>query len=176
MFGDNIKRLDPHKHNVALLVNDEPGVFARISNLFMKRNFNIDTITVGASNMKGMSRITLSFIGDDIQYEQLVKQLNKLIDVVKTTDLPESRAVIRELALIKVNTKSEKEQTQIMNFSNAFRANVVNVGPKEMIVQITGKTTKVDSFIELVKPMGIVEVARTGVTAMARSNNNFEKV
>lgn len=119
MYSDRIAELNPHPHTIALLVNDEPGVFSRVSNLFMKRNFNINTITVGSSVRQGISKITITFFGDDRVYEQLVKQLSKLIDVVKTIDLPEQESVIRDLALLKVRTKKVEDQNQLMNYCKA---------------------------------------------------------
>ena len=139
--------------------------------MFMKRNFNIDNLTVGPSTMENVSRMTITFQGDDKMYEQMSKQLNKLIDVIKVSDLPEVSSVIRDLALIKVKAKSINEQNQIMNYCHAYRAKIVNISPDEMIVEIVGRPSKIDAFILLVKKLGIVEISRTGITAMARGLN-----
>ena len=176
MYDDRRKTLHPHHHTVAMLVYDEPGVLSRIANMFMKRNFNINTLTVGPSTKKGISRMTITFYGDDKIYEQMVKQLNKLIDVVKVSDLPVDNSIIRELALIKIKTKTIDMQNQIMSYCQAYRANVVNMTQDNIVVEVVGKTDKIDSFIQLVSGVGISEVSRTGVTAMSRGHIDFEKI
>lgn len=174
MYDPREKKLHPHKHTLAILVHDEPGVLARIANMFMRRNFNIDNLTVGQSGVEGVSRMTITFRGDDKMYEQMTKQLNKLIDVIKVSDLPESSSVIRDLALIKVKAKNVNEQNQIMNYCHAFRARVVNISQDEMIIEIVGRPQKIDALVQLVKRLGIVEISRTGITAMARGTT-FEE-
>ncbi len=175
MYDDAKKTLDPHYHTVALLVHDEPGVLARIANLFLKRNFNISTITVGSSTIPDVSRITISFQGDDKIYEQIVKQLNKLIDVIKVSDLPKETSIFRDLALIKIRTDDVEVQNKVMNYCNAYRARIVNITPEEVIVEMVGKPDKIDAFLQLVKN-NLKEIARTGITAMSRSTINFEAV
>lgn len=176
MYTDKRTTLHPHFHTVAILVYDEPGVLARIANLFMKKNFNIDTITVGSSSKEGISRITICFFGDDNAYEQTVKQLYKLIDVIKVSDLPAFDSVLREVALIKIKSDSVNLQNQIMNYCHSYRARIVNINPNEVIVEVIGKPEKINSFIQLVKTIGIKEIARTGTTGMYRGNNNFEEL
>lgn len=168
MYGNKNVNSESHCHTLGILVNDEPGVLTRISGMFMKRNFNIKTITVGASNLKGISKITVSFYGNDEVYEQLVKQLNKLIDVIKTTDLSGSTSVVRELALIKISVKNVQEQNQIMNYCRIHKARVVNVTQEDMIIEIVGKSDKIDTFYKLASTFGIKDISRTGVTAISR--------
>ena len=167
MYDTKTHKLHPHNHTVALLVYDEPGVLSRIANMFMKRNFNINTITVGPSSKENISRITISFKGDDSVYEQMVKQLNKLIDVVKVSDLPPATSVIRELALIKIKVKDIHDQNRVMNYCQTYRANIIHITNNEIITEVVGKPEKIDAFLKLVKGQ-IKEVARTGITAMAR--------
>jgi len=176
MFDDAIRKLKGRHHTLAILVYDEPGVLARVSSLFMKRNFNINTLTVGPSSQQGVSRITISFFGDEKIFEQLVKQLYKLIDVIKVSNLPDKISIIRELALIKIHTKNLQAQNQIKMYCHSYKARIVNIAKDDVVVELIGKPDKVDSFLELVKPMGIREISRTGITAMSRSNINFEKV
>ncbi len=175
MYDDRKTVLHPHHHTLSLLVYDEPGVLSRIANMFMKRNFNINTLTVGPSTREGVSRMTITFIGDNRIYEQMVKQLNKLIDVIKVSDLPKNNSIIRELALIKVKAKTTAVQNQVMNYCQAYRARVVNMSQDNIVVEVVGKPEKIDSFIQLVKNIGIAEISRTGITAMSRSYTDFEK-
>ncbi|MBI5388789.1 acetolactate synthase small subunit [Candidatus Woesearchaeota archaeon] len=170
MYADKRTPLDPHHHVVVLHVYDEPGVLTRITGLFNKRNFNIDTITVGKSAKEGISRITISFFGDDNVYEQLTKQLNKLIDVIKINDLSSDAAVIRELALITIATKKVQHQEQLKTYLEAYRAKPVSITRDDTVVEIVGTPDKVDAFIDLVRQFGVKEVARTGVTGIGRSS------
>lgn len=175
MYDDAKKILNPHYHTVAMLVHDEPGVLARIANLFMKRNFNINTITVSTSTIPDVSRITISFMGDDKIYEQIVKQLNKLIDVIKVSDLAKESSIFRDLALVKIRTDSLEDQNKMMNYCQAYRAKIVNITPDEVIVEMVGKPEKINAFLQLVQH-NVKEIARTGITAMSRSSANFEEM
>ncbi len=158
------------QHILVALVEDKPGVMQRISGLFRRRNFNIDSITVGRSEKEGISRMTLVVKGDEKIVEQVVKQLNKLIEVVKVSRVDEKESVVRELALIKVSTKTDKERAEIVQFTNIFRGGIVDVSRDSLIVEITGSSSKIDAFIDLVKSYGIIELARTGLTAMVRGS------
>ncbi len=149
-------------------VEDRPGVMQRVSGLFRKRNFNIDSITVGHSEKEGISRITLTVEGDESVLEQVIKQLSKLIEVVKITKLSSENSVMRELALVKINVKNEAARADIVQYANIFRGRVVDVRKNSMIVEITGDTAKVDAFIELIGSFGVIELGKTGVTAMIR--------
>ena len=165
-----------HKHILSLLVKDEPGVMTRISGMFLKRNFNISTISVGQTTRQGISRINLSFHGDDRMYDQIYKQLSKIIDVLKVESLPEKKSVIREIALIKVRIANVNEQNQVMNYCHTYRAKVLGINHEQMIVEVTGKPDKVDSFIALLNNLGIIEISRSGVIAMHREKDDFEKI
>ncbi|CAM4340984.1 acetolactate synthase small subunit [Paenibacillus tarimensis] len=157
------------KHTIAVLVNDQPGVLQRVSGLFGRRGFNIESITVGTSEEEGLSRMVIVTHGDDKTLEQISKQLYKLIDVIKVVDLSANPMVARELALIKV-TAEPAARPEILGVVETFRAAVVDIGTSTMMVQVVGDTDKIDAMVELLKPYGIKELSRTGVTAMTRGN------
>lgn len=157
------------KHTIAILVNDQPGVLQRVSGLFGRRGFNIESITVGASEEPGLSRMVIVTTGDDHTLEQIQKQLYKLIDVIKVTDVSSNPMVGRELGLIKIGAEPSA-RPEILGIVETFRAAVVDIGPSTLIVQVVGDTEKIDAMIELLKPYGIRELSRTGVTAMARGS------
>ncbi|OKP97329.1 acetolactate synthase small subunit [Paenibacillus sp. P46E] len=157
------------KHTIAVLVNDQPGVLQRVSGLFGRRGFNIESITVGQSEEIGLSRMVIVTLGDQHTLEQIEKQLYKLIDVIKVVDLGSKPMVARELALIKVKAEPA-ERPEIMGVVETFRASVVDIGTTSLLVQVVGDTQKIDAMIELLKPYGIKELSRTGVTAMIRGN------
>jgi acetolactate synthase-1/3 small subunit len=157
------------KHTIAVLVNDQPGVLQRVSGLFGRRGFNIESITVGTSEEPGLSRMVIVTTGDDHTLEQISKQLYKLIDVIKVVDLSSHPMVGRELALIKVNAEPAA-RPEILGVVETFRAAVVDIGTSSLMVQVVGDTEKIDAMVELLKPYGIRELSRTGVTAMIRGN------
>lgn len=157
------------KHTISVLVNDQPGVLQRVSGLFGRRGFNIESITVGQSEEIGLSRMVIVTLGDQHTLEQIEKQLYKLIDVIKVIDLGSKPMVARELALIKVKAEPA-ERPEIMGVVETFRASVVDIGSTSLLVQVVGDTQKIDAMIELLKPYGIKELSRTGVTAMIRGN------
>jgi acetolactate synthase-1/3 small subunit len=159
------------KHTIAVLVNDQPGVLQRVSGLFGRRGFNIESITVGQSEEAGLSRMVIVTEGDSGTLEQIEKQLYKLIDVIKVIDLSSKPMVGRELALIKVKAEPSA-RPEILGVVETFRAAVVDIGPNSLMVQVVGDTEKIDAMIELMKPYGIRELSRTGVTAMIRGNAN----
>lgn len=158
-----------NKHTIAILVNDQPGVLQRVSGLFGRRGFNIESITVGASEEPGLSRMVIVTTGDAHTLEQIQKQLYKLIDVIKVTDVSSNPMVGRELGLIKIGAEPSA-RPEILGIVETFRAAVVDIGPSTLIVQVVGDTEKIDAMIELLKPYGIRELSRTGVTAMARGS------
>lgn len=158
------------RHTISVLVNDQPGVLQRVSGLFGRRGFNIESITVGQSEEIGLSRMVIVTLGDQHTLEQIEKQLYKLIDVIKVIDLGSKPMVARELALIKV-TADPSERPEIMGVVETFRASVVDIGSTTLLVQVVGDTQKIDAMIELLKPYGIRELSRTGVTAMIRGNS-----
>ncbi|MFC5701984.1 acetolactate synthase small subunit [Cohnella faecalis] len=157
------------KHTIAILVNDQPGVLQRVSGLFGRRGFNIESITVGASEEPGLSRMVIVTTGDGNTLEQVQKQLYKLIDVIKVIDISGSPMVARELGLIKVNAEPSS-RPEILGIVETFRAAVVDIGPTTLVVQAVGDTDKIDAMVELLKPYGIRELSRTGVTAMNRGS------
>jgi acetolactate synthase-1/3 small subunit len=157
------------KHTIAVIVNDQPGVLQRVSGLFGRRGFNIESITVGSSEEAGLSRMVIVTSGDDHTLEQVTKQLYKLIDVIKVIDLSSNPMVARELALIKVNAEPAS-RPEILGVVETFRAAVVDIGTHSLIVQVVGDTEKIDAMVELLKPYGIRELSRTGVTALNRGN------
>lgn len=159
------------KHTISVLVNNQPGVLQRVSGLFGRRGFNIESITVGESEEPGLSRMVIVTTGDDRILEQVSKQLYKLIDVIKVVDLSSHPMVARELALIKVIT-DPAHRPEIVSIVETFRASVVDIGPNSMIVQAVGDNSKIDAMLELLKPYGIKELSRTGVTAMIRGSVN----
>ncbi|GGG77092.1 acetolactate synthase small subunit [Paenibacillus radicis (ex Gao et al. 2016)] len=157
------------KHTIAVIVNDQPGVLQRVSGLFGRRGFNIESITVGTSEEQGLSRMVIVTSGDDHTLEQVTKQLYKLIDVIKVIDLSSNPMVARELALIKVSAEPAS-RPEILGVVETFRAAVVDIGTHSLIVQVVGDTEKIDAMVELLKPYGIRELSRTGVTALNRGS------
>jgi acetolactate synthase-1/3 small subunit len=158
-----------HRHTISVLVNNQPGVLQRVSGLFGRRGFNIESITVGESEEAGLSRMVIVTTGDDKTLEQVSKQLYKLIDVIKVIDLSSNPMVAREVALIKVNAEPSA-RPEIFGVVETFRAAVVDIGPSSVIVQVVGDSMKIDAMVELLKPYGIRELSRTGVTAMIRGS------
>ncbi|MFQ6136155.1 MAG: acetolactate synthase small subunit [Candidatus Hydrothermarchaeales archaeon] len=155
------------KHVLVALVEDKPGVMMRISGLFARRHFNIETISVGHTEKEGVSRITLTVGGDQREIEQVMKQLNKLVEVLKVSRM-ENDSIMRELALLKINTKDDEARAEVIQYANIFRGRIVDVTNESIVVEITGDSSKVEAFVNLVNPFGIKELAITGVTAMAR--------
>lgn len=155
------------KHTIAILVNDQPGVLSRVSGLFGRRGYNIESITVGSSEEPGLSRMVVVTTGDDHTVEQISKQLYKLIDVIKVVNLSSSPMVAREIALIKVDAEPSV-RPEILGIVDTFRAAVVDIGPSTMIVQVSGDSDKIDAMVELLNAYGIRELSRTGITAMIR--------
>lgn len=156
------------RHVISVLVNDQPRVLARVANLMGRRNFNIESISVGESEEEGLSRMVIVTHGDERTMEQVQKQLHKLVDVIKVQDLSEYASVERELLLVKVGA-APAIRMEIKGILEPFRASVVDVGPNSMMVQATGERSKLDALLKLLRPYGIKEVARTGVTALPRS-------
>ena len=155
------------RRTLVALVEDRPGVLSHVVNLFRRRNYNIESLTVGHSETPGMSRMTVVVHADDAMIEQVTKQLYKLINVTKVSDISDDAAVIRELALIKVHAVSAT-RGEIKQLADIFRAKVIDVALDTMTVEITGDEDKVDSLIEILRPFGIKELTRTGRVAMVR--------
>ncbi|MCW3994577.1 MAG: acetolactate synthase small subunit [Candidatus Bathyarchaeota archaeon] len=159
---------------ISVLVENKPGVLHGVSNLFRRRNFNIDSITVGVSEQANTSRMTITVNGDEKTIEQVVKQLAKLIDVLKVEELEQGNFVMRELALVKVNVPSSKERSDIINCVEVFRSRIIDVATDSLTVEITGTPDKIDAFLNLMKTYGIIELARTGITALARGSKSIK--
>ncbi len=153
---------------VSAIVEHKPGVLYSVSNMFRRRGFNIETITVGASEQKDLARLTVTIKGDERMVEQVVKQLQKLIDVVKVSILDPEFTVTRELALVKISTLDTKVRSDVINYTEIFKGHVVDVAHDSLVVEITGDSDKINAFIELMKPFGLKEIARTGITALSR--------
>ncbi len=155
------------RHTLVSLVQDEPGVLTRVAGLFRRRGFNIESLSVGHCEQPGLSRMTVVVIGDDAEVEQVTKQLDKLINVVSVTDITREDKVVRELALIKVSA-SATTRSEIMQIVDVFRANIVDVAPDSLTVEVTGDEDKIDSLIKMLRDFGMQELARTGRTALTR--------
>ena len=159
--------MDKDYHIISTLVEDKPGVLQKVAGLFNRRGFNIDSITVGESEVEGLSRMVITVHADKKGLEQVTKQLNKVVDVIKIKDITKN-AVKRELCLVKVNIPNEKARAEIMQYTNIFRAKIVDVTEETLLIELTGDKQKINAFISLVENYGIKKIARTGLTAMAR--------
>jgi acetolactate synthase-1/3 small subunit len=161
--------MDPQQtHIIATLVENKPGVLYEVANMFRRRAFNIDSISVGQVETSDLARMTIVVKGDDRTVEQIVKQLNKLVTVIKVSILDAPNAVIRELALIKIHTADIQARSDLIQYANIFRGHIVDVASDSLIVEITGDSEKIDAFIDLSRSFGIKEIARTGITALTR--------
>ena len=156
------------RHTFAVLVENKFGVLGRITGLFSARGFNIESLSVAETEDPTVSRITLVTEGNAFILEQVNKQLNRLIDVIKVTDLSEEAHVDRELVLIKVHAEAEQIRSEVLRLADIFRAKVVDVTPKTYVLEVTGDEGKIRAAINLLKPLGIKEVVRTGKIAIAR--------
>jgi acetolactate synthase-1/3 small subunit len=159
---------------IAALVENKPGVLHSVANMFRRRDFNIESITVGPSEQEDISRMTITVKGDEKTLEQVVKQMSKLIDVVKVSRLEPENIVTRELALIKVNIPDNKSRSDVINCVDVFRGRVVDVSPESLTMEITGTSDKIDAFLNLMKTYGIMELARTGLTALSRGMRSIK--
>lgn len=156
-------------HIISVLVENKAGVLAKISGLFSRRGFNIESLAVGPTEDETISRITLTVTADEHSIEQVIKQLYKLINVIKIQELDPSNIVERELLLIKVSADT-KTRNEILQIVDIFRANIVDVGKKSLMIEITGTESKVSALEELLKPYGILELVRTGKIACSRGS------
>ena len=160
-------RLTGRKHVLSILVENKPGVLTRISGLFARRGFNIDTLAVGPTDDPTLSRITMTLDGANHPIDQVTKQLHKLVNVIKIRDLEPGDTVSRELALFKINADGASRQ-EVMQIVEIFRAAIVDVTRRSIIVEVTGTWEKIEAFEKLVRPFGIIEMARTGEIAISR--------
>jgi len=160
--------LTGRKHILSLLVENKPGVLARIAGLFSRRGFNIDTLAVGPTEDPDTSRITMTVDGALHPIDQVTKQLHKLVNVIKIRDMEPEQTIAREMALFKVQATVES-RGEIMQFAEIFRADVIDVSRRTLTIEVTGDTGKIDAFERMVRPHGLVEMARTGEVAISRS-------
>ena len=158
------------KHTLVALVENKPGVLSRMASLFRRRGFNIESIAVGHSEQPHLSRMTIVVDGTTAMVEQVRKQLDKIADVIKVSDITDDKMVARELALIKVRATSAT-RSQIIEIVDIFRANIVDVAPDSVTIEVTGDEEKIDSLFNLVRGFGVKEVARTGRIAMPRGGS-----
>ncbi|MBI5892970.1 MAG: acetolactate synthase small subunit [Deltaproteobacteria bacterium] len=156
------------RHTISILVDNEFGVLSRVAGLFSGRGFNIESLCVAETLDPKVSRMTIVTRGDDQIIEQITKQLNKLVNIIKVYDLTAEEHIERELAMIKVNV-SEKDRAEVLSIVDIFRAKIVDVSPKTYTIEMTGDNEKVNAMVELLKPFGIKEIAKTGKIAIARS-------
>ena len=157
----------------SILVENSAGVLSRVAGLFSRRGYNIDSLTVGETTDPKVSRMTVTVTGDDDVLEQIEKQLSKLIDVKEVVDLPAEASVCRELVLVKVECDTTRRQ-EIIAISDIFRANIVDVSTESVIIELTGAQSKLNAFIELLNGFKITELARTGITGLARGTASLK--
>ena len=160
-------------HTISVLVENEFGVLSRVAALFSGRGFNIDSLAVAPTNDESISRITLVTRGDEQILEQITKQLNKLIDVIKVIDFTDGSAIEREMALVKV-TAEDDSRTEVLRIVDIFRAKIIDVTPKSYTIEATGAPTKIDAILELLRPLGLKEVVRTGAVAIGRGAKGWK--
>ena len=154
-------------HTIVALVEDKPGVLNRVASLFRRRAYNIESLTVGHTEQTGISRMTIMVDSDDQNIERLVAYLYRLVNVIQVIDLTNTPKVTRDLAMLKVIATAEN-RTQIMQIVDVFRARIVDVTSTSFIIEITGDEEKIEGFVEVLRPLGIIEMVRTGIVAMAR--------
>ena len=159
------------KHIISLLVENKPGVLARIAGLFSRRGFNIDTLAVGPTDDPLLSRMTLTLDGALHPIDQVTKQLHKLVNVIKIRDLEPEEAVARELALFKISSNDGETRAQIMQYTDIFRGKVVDVSKRSVTIEVTGTDDKIEAFEEMVRPFGLIEMVRTGEIAVSRGRS-----
>ena len=160
--------LTGRKHVLSILVENRPGVLARIAGLFSRRGFNIDTLAVGPTEDPEISRITLTVDGAVHPIDQVTKQLHKLVNVIKIRDMEPDGTIAREMALFRVSAAVEN-RAEVMQFAEIFRATIVDVSRKTLTIEVTGSQQKIDAFEHMIRPHGLVEMARTGEVAITRS-------
>jgi acetolactate synthase-1/3 small subunit len=161
-------RLSGRKHILSLLVENKPGVLARIAGLFARRGFNIDSLAVGPTQDPSISRATLTVDGAAHPIDQVTKQLHKLVNVIKIRDLEPGETVARELALLKISSSDGDARAQIMQYADIFRGKVVDVSKRSVTIEVTGTDDKIEAFEEMVRPFGLIEMVRTGEIAVSR--------
>ena len=162
-----------HQHTISVVVENEFGVLARVAGLFSGRGFNIDSLSVAPTSDESLSRITIVTRGDDAVLEQITKQLNKLVDVIKVLDFSEDNAIERELALIKVSAEDES-RAEVLRIVDIFRAKIIDVTPKSYTIEATGAPVKINAILDLLRPLGLKELVRTGSVAIGRGAKGWK--
>jgi acetolactate synthase I/III small subunit len=157
----------PKTHTLSVLVEDKPGVLARVAALFSRRGFNIESLAVGATEQKNMSRMTIVVSAEETPLEQITKQLNKLINVIKIIEQDDENSVSRELTMIKVRADAGT-RSQVVEAANLFRANIIDVSPESLTVEATGNRGKIQALLRLLEPFGIREIAQSGMVSLSR--------
>ncbi|MGM0378874.1 MAG: acetolactate synthase small subunit [Bacillota bacterium] len=155
------------RHTLALIVNNKAGVLSQIASLFTRRGYNIDTLSVGKTQTKEFSRMTITFKCNKETFEQIIKQFNKLIDVIKVIELPQSKSIYRELILIKIKINKEN-RSDILDIVNIYKGKILNFTKKNVIIELTGNKDKIDAFNSLIKTYEIKELVRTGFTGLLK--------
>ena len=162
-----------NKHTISILVENKTGVLQRVAGLFTRRDFNIDNITVGKTSEPGHSRITITTYGDNRTLEQIIKQLNKLIEVIKVREMKPEQTIRRQLALLKIHAPTEQDKSEIIQYTNIFRGHIIDVTPKTITIEISGKPDTINALMDLLRPYGIKETAKTGITAITRGQKTL---
>ncbi|TLX95354.1 MAG: acetolactate synthase small subunit [Thaumarchaeota archaeon] len=157
---------------ISVLVENKPGVLFKITNLFRAKNFNIDSISVGVTENPEFSKMTITTSAEEKQLNQIIKQLDKLIDTVEVKLLDEKKSIYRELVLMKIKINKPSDIMEITDLANAFKCNVHDVRKSSMIVEITATPDRIDAFEDLIRGYGILEIARTGISALERGHGN----
>ena len=160
------------RHVLSLLVEDKPGLLTRVAGLFARRGFNIESLAVGHSEIEGLSRITVVVDVDELPLEQVTKQLNKLINVIKIVELDQDASVQREHLLVKVKVENST-RSQVLEAVTLFRARVVDVAPDALVIEVTGDSGKVEALLRMLEPYGIKEIAQSGLLAIGRGSKSI---
>lgn len=164
-----------NRHILSILVENHAGVLSRVVGLFSRRGYNIDSLSVDVTEDNKVSRMTVAVKCDSDAIEQIIKQVEKLVDVMRVVELAPERAIFRELALIKVKTNSQT-RPEIISIVNVFRANIIDVASESMVIELTGDASKIQALSTLMEPFGILEIVRTGLTALCRGNRPIQRV
>ena len=162
-----------NKHTISILVENKTGVLQRVAGLFTRRDFNIDNITVGKTSEPGHSRITITTYGDNRTLEQIIKQLNKLIEVIKVREMKPEQTIKRQKKKKKIHAPTEQDKSEIIQYTNIFRGHIIDVTPKTITIEISGKPDNINALMDLLRPYGIKETAKTGITAITRGQKTL---
>ena len=162
------------RHIISLLMENEAGALSRVSGLFSARGYNIESLTVAPTEDPSLSRMTIVTRGSDVVFEQITKQLNKLVDIVKLADITEGRHIERELMLIKVRASDKEQRAELKRLTDIFRGRIIDVSEATYIIELTGSGDKLDAFIAAIVPAAIVETVRSGSTGIARGEKSLQ--